>query len=565
MTFGVIKRYPTGPITPHGAYYTLNDRKPLVALRSYDDSIVFNLMGGLAIPDRRLPECVGIKDLKGLISPWTVIDQKGASQDGVTFVDALYDPIEVEMTVRAAGRDPAHLRKVVSDLVASLDTKQESELSFFTHHLGRWWAPVRWFKPPDTPMKSFAGKSQDLVLILRADSGFWQTYPHVDQFRFVYGDEVETFDFSTAPGDSITGWTLAYSGPGTGSLYTDGDQAISTLASNRTVVARRTSYTAGTDNVVVEIEFGSNSQPNWPENTYVDVWGRMGNAGTAGSDGVRWRIGLNTIKLSSFSGGAETVIREVSVPQIFGFLMPEIRPTEKLTFHFGSEGDPRMFKMLRNNALWVTAKEIGTTSIVDSAHRKVGFGMATLSGAVRPLAIRNWQVGVDSTISQEGFVKRINVGDQPMFDRYTCFGPGTFYISNGPSSSEFVKFGPLLPNQIMQIRTDPRKRGVVDMTSIPPSPQDAALFIETLADWLFFTFGGKVPTQPGAVESIFGIMAPQGNPYSILDGRFSDISAIPARSPGNPVTPYYVKVKIDDGNSDSQIIVAGTPLRRLPY
>lgn len=558
MTFGVIKRYPTGPITPHGAYYTLSDRKPLVALRSYDDSIVFNLMGGLAIPDRRSPERVEVTDLKNLISSWTVIDQKGASQDGVTFVDALYDPLEVQITVRAVGRDPAHLRTVVRDLVASIDTKKESELSFFTHYLGRWWAPLRWFKPPDISIGSFAGTKQDIPLILRADSGFWQTYPHVDQFRFVYGDEVEQFDFSTAPGDSVTGWTLVYSGPGTGSLYTDGDQAISTLANNFTVVARRTSYTAGVDNIVVGIEFGSNSQSIWPADTYVDVWGRMGNAGTAGSDGVRWRVGQTTVKLSSFSGGVETVIRESPI------FIP-IAPTEKLTFHFGVEGDPRMFKMLRNNVPWVTVKETGTTSIIDSSHRKVGFGMATLSGAVRPLAIRSWQVGTDSTITQEGFVKRINVGDQPMFDRYTCFGPGTFYISNGPSSSEFVKFGPLLPNQIMQIRTDPRKRGVVDMTSIPPSPQDAALFIKTLADWLFFTYGGKVPTQPGAVESIFGIMAPQGNPYSILEGRFSDISAIPPRSPGNPVTPYYVKVKIDDGNSDSQIIVAGTPLRRLPY
>lgn len=556
MTFGPAKRYPSGPITPHGAYYTLNDRKPLMALRAYDDSIVFNLMGGLAIHDPTAPERVELKGLKGLISPWTVIDQKGASQDGVSFVDALYDPIEIEATVRAVGRDPAHCRQVVRDLVGSIDTKEESELSFFTHYLGRWWAPVRWFKAPDDPLESFAGRSQELRLVLRADSGFWQSYPHVSQFRFDYEDLNEPFDFFTAQGDPITGWTLAYSGAGSGSLYTDGAQAVSSFSGARTVVARNTGYTAGTDSVVIQIEFGSNSQPSWPDNTFIDVWGRMNNTGTAGTDGVRFRVGRNIVRLSSFDAGVETLIRQQA------YVFP-LRPTERLTCMFGMEGQPRTFKLLRNNATWFTAKELGAFSLINSAHRKAGFGMSTTSGVVRPIAIRNWKVGVDNKITQEGFVERINVGDQPMWDRYTCFGPGIFYFANGPSSSEFVKFGPLLPNQIMQIRTDPRERGVVDMTSIQPTAQQRALAVRSIQDYLSFIFQGRVPTSPQAISSIFGVFPPQGNPYSILDGRFSE--PIPPRSPGQPVTPYHVKVKIDNGNSDSQIIIAGTPLRRLPY
>lgn len=557
MTFGVIKRYPAGPITPHGAYYTLNERKPLVALRAYDDSIVFNLMGGLAIPDRTLPERVELTDLKGLVSPWTVIDQKGASQDGVTFVDSLYDPIEVELSVRCVGRDPAHLRQVVRDLVSSIDNKQESELSWFTHYLGRWWAPVRWFKTPDTPLAGLATNRQDLVLILRADTGFWQSYPHVDQFRFIYDEDVETFDFITAEGDPITGWTLVYSGAGSGVLHTDGAEAVSTLISNRTVVARRTDFTASTDNMVVEIQLGTNIQPFWPTNTYIDVWGRMGNAGTAGSDGVRWRIGDQTIKLSSFSGGVETVMRELL------YLFPIFRPGEKCSFVFGQVGDPRMFTMLRNNAPFISVKESGTTSIIDSSHRKAGFGMSATSGIVRPFAIRNWKVGTNNTIAQEGFVERVNVGDQPMWDRFTCFGPGTFYFGNGPSSTDMVKFGPLLPNQVMQINTHPGKQGVVDMTSIPSSPQDTVLFNQAISAFFAFFSQANAAAAIQATQSIFGITAPQGNPYSLLSGRFS--RPIPARSPGNPVQSHYVKVKIEGGNSNSQIIVAGTPLRRLPY
>src|SRR5882757_7389160 len=116
-------------------------------LRAYDGSIDFYLMGGYSIPDRfTAPECVEVKrdGLKGLIPPWKHIDQKGATEDGITNIDALYDPIEVGLNVTCRGRDGKHLRRVHGDLIASLDAKQESELSFLTQDLGYWWAPVRW-------------------------------------------------------------------------------------------------------------------------------------------------------------------------------------------------------------------------------------------------------------------------------------------------------------------------------------------------------------------------------------------------------------------------------------
>jgi hypothetical protein len=559
VTLGPARRYPAGPITPHGAWHILSDRVPQVALRSYDDSIVFNLMGGLAIADPTMPESVVLKDFKKFMSQWKVIDQKGASQDGVSFVDALYDPIEPTIELRAIGRDPAHLRAVVRDLVASVDAKLESELSVFTHYLGRWWVPCRWFRTLDNPLGHIQTGSQDLSLQVRADSGFWQSYPHTDQFRFVYAAVSDSFNFLTAQGDPITGWTLAYSGAGSGVLYTDGDQAISTLVGGRTVVARRTTFTATSDNTVITIELGGSVQPNWPPNTYVDVWARMNNSGTAGTDGIRWRMGQKTIKLSAFNGGTESVIRE------FNYIQG--RPTEKFTFITGTGstgGDPRTYKVLRNNALIQTIIESGTASLADSSHRKVGFGAAAVSGIVRPLGVRSWSAGDNNQVAQEGFVQRVNVGDQPMWDNFTCFGPGTFFLGNGPDNKDLVKFGPLLTNQIMQVRTDPRKRGVIDMTAIPPTQQEVDMFTTAKRDFLSFLFSANaVPTAPSATESIFGITPPQGNPYSLLDGRFNN--PVPPRSPGNPVQAYHTKVKITGGNSDSQIIVAGTPLRRLPY
>lgn len=125
-----------------------------------------------------------------------------------------------------------------------------------------------------------------------------------------------------------------------------------------------------------------------------------------------------------------------------------------------------------------------------------------------------------------------------------------------------VEFGPLLPNQIMQIRTDPRKYGVRDLTVIPASPQELNIFQKALQDFVSFATGNNVPPLLEAIQSAFGIAPPQGNPYSLLKGRFS--RPVPAKSPGAPVQPYYVKVEIDDGDASSMVLASGTPLRRYP-
>lgn len=67
-----MKRYPVGPVTPHGAWHLRRGRIPNLQLTAYDESIRFDLMGGKAIPHRTAPEVVVVKrgGLKGLIPPW---------------------------------------------------------------------------------------------------------------------------------------------------------------------------------------------------------------------------------------------------------------------------------------------------------------------------------------------------------------------------------------------------------------------------------------------------------------------------------------------------------------
>jgi hypothetical protein len=136
------------------------------------------------------------------------------------------------------------------------------------------------------------------------------------------------------------------------------------------------------------------------------------------------------------------------------------------------------------------------------------------------------------------FLTRLNVGDQFMFDEYTCVGPGMFYFQDGPFSPDVVAFGPLSGGQAVQIRTDPRKRGVV--------PLAGSFQINRLGT---FTVSGAFST----------------NPYSLLQGRFSDNAGIPPKPSGTAATPYYVAVTIAGGDSGSTIVASGTPKRRMPF
>lgn len=571
-------RFPSGPITPHGAYEVLHDRIPQMVLRSYDDTVVFNLLGGLAIADKvNAPERVEVKDLKGLIPPWRTIDQKGATQDGTTFIDALYDPIEVELGVRIKGRNPAQCRRVGRYLMDSIDAKKQSELSWFTHDLGRWWAPIRWFRTPVDPVGGIRNSTQELSLRLRADNGFWQSYPSVDQFLFSYEDMTDTFtgDFTSAH-TLGPNWPQLYDGDGGGFCQSNGDQAVwfddpddTWLTLSREVInGPYKDFETNTDNQVINIVFGSMAEWAVFDEGFNDIWGRMGRDGSGDWDGngVRVRIGFGFIRLSYFVNFDETILREFGLFDFQTWIPPF--PGEKFTLVCGYEGDPRMFKIMRNGSDLITVKETGTGSLIGADYRGIGFGMragAALLTQATPAAIRKISAGDNSAVSQEGFLTRYNVGDQDAWDTFLCTGPGTFKFWDGQAAGidEYVQFGPLLAGQHMFIRTDPRKYGVVDMTSIPPSPQDLNFWQEAIRAFLSFATGNNVTPLQTEIESLFGIAPPQGNPYSLLQGRFS--RPIPAKSPGRVAQPYHVKVAIDDGNADSKIEASMTPLRRMPF
>ena len=259
----------------------------------------------------------------------------------------------------------------------------------------------------------------------------------------------------------------------------------------------------------------------------------------------------------AFVSGTEHVLRQRPM------IIPPL-PNETWSLVCGFEDDVRHFQALRDGVPIMNVVENGTTSLIGSTHRGAGFGMAN-NGTHGPASVKRWSAGDNATITQTGFLRRVNAGDQPMFDRYTVYGPGIFTFADGPNSSDTITFGPLLAGQIAQIRTDPRKRSVVDLTSTPANPQQANQFAQALEDFISFATGNNVPPLLQEIESLFGIQPPQGNMYALLQGRFSDAAAIPPKPTGQPASEYHVKVTIDEGNAASRIVAAGTPLRRWPY
>jgi hypothetical protein len=538
----------------------------MMQLKSYDGTTAIQLLGGLAPPfhDPTEPEAVSVKSLKGLIAPVQHIDQKGATQDGVTNIDSLYDPVEAELVVECAGRDPKWAQRVARDVIAAIDAQKTSEVGFLTHDLGYWWSDVRWFKgsPPD-PVRTATCRNM-LSLRLRADTGLWKTYDHADMFAFTYEAMTDTFNYTTTtnlganwPQKRLTGTA--------GTWIANGDQAVwqtSGTAATTVINGPYLGFNTTTDNQVVSIVFGT-GQELLTSNIIGARMGRDGSNNWTGS-GVFAYINGPQVELWRFSGFVGT---RMGVPA--SVVLPPF-PGEKWTLVCGYEDNPRKFTIQRNGLTVFTHVELGSSSPLGAANRGIGFGghADTLLGLAqtKPGAVRKVSAGDNATVAQSGFLARVNVGDQKMYDDHTLFGPFTAVkIYDGPGSDEHIEFGPLLANQIVFLRTDPRSNTtlVQDLTVTPPSPQELDIFQDAVDK--FLTFAGISDTAlADQTRSAFGIRAPQGNLYQYLKGRFSENAAIPAKPAGQPAEPYFVKVEIVGGNADSKVIASGTPLRRSP-
>lgn len=569
-------RIPSSRVTPVGAYYFLNGIHPTIKLKAYDKSVTIDMMGGGSLPDRfTAPECVIINaPLKGVIGGWKQIDQQSATEDGVTFLDAVNEPMELDIPVKAFARDGQHLRKVVNTIFGCLDTVQTSEISWWTQELGYWWGNFRWLKPPIEGF-SVGGqrKSFPTTLKLREDTGSWRTFDNVDEFSFSYESMMDSFDTDFTEDKNLgLKWPLFYKGPGGGYVYAGKGSARWRDDPARTFFTEGRDFVAGpfedfeteTDNQVVEIVF-EHPQELGAAN---DIWGRQGRTsdGRWNGYGVRARIMGAKITVSAFVNFHETVLKSDLAPLWIPPLFNEPWRLECGGLDRDGNWNPRIFRVKRGGGSTVmTVKDANNVSPLGAAFRGAGFG-GHAAGALytqgTPAPIRKVSAGDSSKTTQTGHLARRNVGDQPMWDRYTLYGPGTFEIAAGPGSTQMVKYGPLLPNQRVQLRADGRLRTVVDLTSVPSTANELAEYKDVLAELDSYAPIKNIGPTRQANASAFGVVPPQGNMNRLIEGRF--VEPIPRKSPGKGAEMHHIAVSITGGNADSKILAAGTPRMRYP-
>lgn len=567
--------YPPGQITTSGARRLLEITEPHVTYQAYDDSMVFHLMGPLAPTPGVQPGIVIADDsIKGLIPSWRTLDQVGANQDGVTFQDAVYEPAELDLMVEAHGRNPTETRQVIRDWISAWDAKKQGELSVFTPEQGLWWAKARWLKAPTDPLMNPWGNRQRFLWTARLDNAFWRSYDSVGQWQMTYEAMKDTFGY-TAGSQSATSlganWPLRYAGPETtGYIYTADGQArwedadpLFNTDDREVVCGPYKDFNTSTDYQAVTMWWGSIPEIAMPDAAGNDVWVRMGRNGngTWNGYGVRLRVKFGQITLSRFNNFVETqMVRK--------FLRLNPLKADRFTLVAGYEGNARLFKVLRNGVEIAAHKEEGTGSALGASYRGIGFGMYAAGSFLTqatPANIKKITAGDNSTVSQQGYLTLTNIGDIDSWPRYLLYGPGTFYIGNGPDSQDYVEFGPILDGQVVLLETEPRLRSVVDLTPSTVETSDVLTPFQKLIGLekvLTLAANRNHPPLLRELESQFGVLPPQGNLYSYLTGRFSN--PIPAKTPGAAASTSTIWVKIDNGNASSRIVGAVTPYRRWP-
>ena len=166
--------YPPGITSPLGQAQLLDDRLPQVAYVGWNGT-VFHLAGGqAAMPG--VQTGMTMLNVSGLQPSFTLLDNLGARQDGITWLDSLYDPCIIDLTVEASGVDARSFRRVVRDWIAAWRPDRTGTLSWFTQQLGEWWMPVRQARAfPDQYAQAPAQHlRQRLTWRARGDNAFWQ-------------------------------------------------------------------------------------------------------------------------------------------------------------------------------------------------------------------------------------------------------------------------------------------------------------------------------------------------------------------------------------------------------
>ncbi|MBO0676779.1 hypothetical protein JRC04_04805 [Mycolicibacterium sp. S2-37] len=208
--------YPPGPVTPYQSQLLLEGIDPQITYISPDQKRKFYISGAMSPVAPGVPGQDGIvlaEPLSGIQSPFKHIDSQGARQDGVTWDDTVYEPMEIDMKLEAHAATTAGLQRVMSDWIAATPPEEMGRLEYYTPKTGLWWVQTRpaetiQSKPKNSPHRQLRWP---FVHTARVDNAFWYG---VDSISKKEGNG--TFHLPLTNIGQIDGWPsfLCY-GPGT--------------------------------------------------------------------------------------------------------------------------------------------------------------------------------------------------------------------------------------------------------------------------------------------------------------------------------------------------------------
>jgi hypothetical protein len=551
--------YPPGPLTPLQASLIADGVDTHIWYTSGEST--FHMGGGFSPVAPGVPGQDGIiiKSIKGICAPpFKHKDLQGAHQDGVTWTATDYDPAQMSFELEAHAVTPEGLSALVAEWQGSWNPRNPGTLESTTLDGGYWYCQAR-LEPKSWgdqyTLMPRRVKMQKLNHSCRIDDTFWSALDSVDRFGWVpsaIGD-----DFTTAHSSGLgSSWTTTYSGGHTGIIHVPSTGGVfwSDTGNSTQWVTNQFNTALTSDFQAIRIVWnGSRGGLNLGGGAYNDIIGRWDGSDTY----VRARISWTGVTISRFNSGTETVMQYIPLT------LPPLS-NEPWTFILGAVLDePRSFALLRNDHKFVQFTEYGTGSALGSGFRYIGFGMQTAFNALGmqlPAPVASF-FGVNHTQeTHSGFVGLLNIGTEDAWPRYLCYGPGTFTFQDGPRGSKTITLGPLLDHQIALVVTLPRLRSVVDLSpGAPPPPHGAVKLLKELQS---FVFNNNVPPLLEKFESRFGILPPQGQLYSLLNGRFTN--PIPGVAVPSMAQPANIAVSITDGTALSKVVAAITPMRICP-
>lgn len=158
------------------------------------------LMGGMA--PLMGGEGVFAQKIKGLHAPFAHVDQQGAHQIGVDYLDSTYDKAEIDITLTLQGRTIGGRRRVVREWIDGWAPEETCRLVWFTTQLGHWWVNLRPLQAnTDELTMGDALAFTDVNWTARADFPLWQSFDSTSP-KLVASDSTT---LAAAP-DPLTGY-----------------------------------------------------------------------------------------------------------------------------------------------------------------------------------------------------------------------------------------------------------------------------------------------------------------------------------------------------------------------